>query len=60
MTNSATVIDFINAQDPIRFLTDTTAITFLNNEEDEIYRNSKHTSEEVMLCMKDLKVRQQC
>ncbi|KAJ8558818.1 hypothetical protein ON010_g8631 [Phytophthora cinnamomi] len=48
------VTQFIDAHDPIRLLTDTTKIKFL--PEDDVYRDHKDTSDEIVTCLSDLKV----
>lgn len=55
LTNESSVSQFIDAADPIRLLTDATAIHF--RPEDDVYREHPATSDEVMTCLKDLKVR---
>ena len=45
---------FIDDHDPIRLLTDTTSIKFL--PEDDVYREHKDTSDEIVTCLSDLKV----
>ncbi|GMF09793.1 unnamed protein product [Phytophthora lilii] len=54
LTNECSVSQFIDAHDPIRLLTDTTSIKFL--PEDDVYRDHKDTSDEIVTCLSDLKV----
>ncbi|KAG3202781.1 AdoMet-dependent rRNA methyltransferase [Phytophthora cactorum] len=54
LTNECSVSQFIDDHDPIRLLTDTTSIKFL--PEDDVYRDHKDTSDEIVTCLKDLKV----
>ncbi|EGZ15593.1 hypothetical protein PHYSODRAFT_561340 [Phytophthora sojae] len=54
LTNECSVTQFIDAHDPIRLLTDTTKIKFL--PEDDVYRDHKDTSDEIVTCLSDLKV----
>ncbi|KAG7385655.1 AdoMet-dependent rRNA methyltransferase spb1 [Phytophthora pseudosyringae] len=54
LTNECSVSQFIDAHDPIRMLTDTTSVKFL--PEDDVYRDHKDTSDEIMTCLSDLKV----
>ncbi|GMF21013.1 unnamed protein product [Phytophthora fragariaefolia] len=54
LTNECSVSQFIDAHDPIRLLTDTTKIKFF--PEDDVYRDHKHTTDEVVTCLSDLKV----
>ncbi|ETN13204.1 ribosomal RNA large subunit methyltransferase J [Phytophthora nicotianae CJ01A1] len=54
LTNECSVSQFIDAHDPIRLLTDTTSIKFM--PEDDVYRDHKDTSDEIVTCLTDLKV----
>eukprot|EP00644_Phytophthora_capsici_P011472 jgi/Phyca11/550505/estExt2_Genewise1Plus.C_PHYCAscaffold_370249 len=54
LTNECSVSQFIDDHDPIRLLTDTTSIKFL--PEDDVYRDHKHTTDEIVTCLSDLKV----
>ncbi|CAI5736107.1 unnamed protein product [Hyaloperonospora brassicae] len=54
LTNECSVSQFIDDHDPIRLLTDTTSIKFL--PEDDVYREHKDTSNEIVTCLSDLKV----
>lgn len=54
LTNECSVSQFIDDHDPIRLLTDTTSIKFL--PEDDVYRDHKDTSDEIVTCLNDLKV----
>ena len=54
LTNECSVTQFIDDHDPIRLLTDTTSIKFL--PEDDVYREHKDTSDEIVTCLSDLKV----
>ncbi|EEY58054.1 rRNA methyltransferase, putative [Phytophthora infestans T30-4] len=54
LTNECSVTQFIDAHDPIRLLTDTTRVKFL--PEDDVYRDHKDTSIEIVTCLSDLKV----
>ncbi|OWZ24531.1 Ribosomal RNA large subunit methyltransferase J [Phytophthora megakarya] len=54
LTNECSVSQFIDTHDPIRLLTDTTRIKFF--PEDDVYRDHKDTSDEVVTCLNDLKV----
>ncbi|DAZ93005.1 TPA: hypothetical protein N0F65_006574, partial [Lagenidium giganteum] len=54
LTNECTVSQFIDVADPIRLLTDSTAILF--RETDEVFREHKDTTDEIIECLKDLKV----
>ncbi|KAE8911681.1 pre-rRNA processing protein [Phytophthora fragariae] len=54
LTNECSVTQFIDAHDPIRLLTDTTKVNFL--PEDDVYRDHKDTSDEIVTCLSDLKV----
>jgi hypothetical protein len=56
LTNECSVSQFIASTDPIRLLTDATAILF--HDGDEVYREHKDTTEEIATCLKDLKVSQ--
>lgn len=55
LTNETSVSQFIDAADPIRLLTDATAIHF--RPEDDVYREHPATSDDVTTSLKDLKVR---
>lgn len=55
LTNECSVSQFIGSTDPIRLLTDATAILF--RPEDDIYRQHSETTDEVVTCLHDLKVR---
>lgn len=55
LTNETSVSQFIDASDPIRLLTDATAIHF--RPEDDVYREHPATSEDIMSSLSDLKVR---
>lgn len=55
LTNETSVSQFIDAADPIRLLTDATAIHF--RPEDDVYREHPATGEDVTTSLKDLKVR---
>nr|CCA23812.1 rRNA methyltransferase putative [Albugo laibachii Nc14] len=54
LTNEKTVKDFIDASDPIQFLTDSTAIRF--GEGDTLYREHTSTTPEIITCLHDLRV----
>ncbi|KAI9914827.1 hypothetical protein PsorP6_007928 [Peronosclerospora sorghi] len=54
LTNECSVSHFIESPDPIRLLTDMTSIKF--GPEDAVYREHRDTSDEVILCLEDLKV----
>uniref|UniRef100_A0AAV1SZB6 Putative rRNA methyltransferase n=1 Tax=Peronospora matthiolae TaxID=2874970 RepID=A0AAV1SZB6_9STRA len=54
LTNECSVSQFIDDHDPIRLLTDTTSIKFL--PEDDVYREHRDTSDEIVTCLSDLKV----
>ncbi|KAL7692206.1 putative calcineurin-like phosphoesterase domain, ApaH type [Plasmopara halstedii] len=54
LTNECSVSQFIDAHDPIRLLTDTTSIKFM--PEDDVFRDHKDTSDEIVTCLNDLKV----
>ena len=56
LTNRQTVSEFIECSDPIRMLTDATSIEF-DKEADAEYESHPSTTEEIRLCLKDLKVR---
>lgn len=55
LTNESSVSQFIDAADPIRLLTDATAILF--RPEDDVYREHPSTKDDVTSALKDLKVR---
>lgn len=55
LTNRRTVTDFIESVDPIRFLTDVTSIEVLT-ESDKLAISHPKTTDELKLCMKDIKV----
>lgn len=54
LTNECSVSQFIAASDPIRLLTDSTGISF--RAEDDVYRDHPDTSDEIVTCLRDLKV----
>jgi hypothetical protein len=54
LTNECSVSQFLDAHDPIQLLTDTTKIKFF--PEDDVYRDHKDTSDEIVTCLSDLKV----
>lgn len=54
LTNECSASQFVDSSDPIRLLTDTTAINF--REEDDVYKDHPDTTEEIVECLKDLKV----
>jgi hypothetical protein len=55
LTNECSVSQFVDAADPIRLLTDATAILF--REEDDVYKAHPDTTDEILTCLHDLKVR---
>lgn len=55
LTNETSVSQFIDAADPIRLLTDATAIHF--RPEDDVYQQHPATGDDVTSSLKDLKVR---
>lgn len=54
LTNECSVSQFVDAADPIRLLTDATAILF--REEDDVYKDHPATTDEILTCLGDLKV----
>lgn len=54
LTNECSVSQFVDSSDAIRLLTDATAILF--RPEDDVYRDHPDTTDEVVACLKDLKV----
>ncbi|KAH7474360.1 AdoMet-dependent rRNA methyltransferase spb1 [Phytophthora ramorum] len=54
LTNECSVSQFIDEHDPIRLLTDTTSIKFM--PEDDVFRDHKDTTDEIVTCLNDLKV----
>ncbi|GLD93750.1 hypothetical protein PINS_up002355 [Pythium insidiosum] len=54
LTNECSVSQFVDASDPIRLLTDATAILF--RAEDDVYREHPETTSEIVTCLQDLKV----
>ncbi|TMW64196.1 hypothetical protein Poli38472_012818 [Pythium oligandrum] len=54
LTNECSVSQFVASSDPIRMLTDATAILFRG--EDAVFREHPETTDEVITCLKDLKV----